>query len=471
MRKKQINELKTAVFDLLVIGGGATGGGIALDAASRGLKVALIERGDFGSGTSSRSTKLIHGGVRYLEQALLNFDVKKLHLVKEALQERKTLLKIAPHLTHPLPLVIPVRTPLQAIWFWGGMKLYDALSGKKSLKGSRWVGKEELYTMIPRLKRGFLGGVLYYDGQFNDSRMALSIILTAIAHTATAANYVELISLNPHIVRDVLTHETFEIKAKRIVNAAGPFADRIRTLDNPNAVPLLEPSRGSHLLFDQAHLNDVGLLIPKTDDGRVLFFLPWEQGALLGTTDIPSRVEDNPLPTQEEEAYLLKHVESYLEGGLTSDAIMGRFSGIRPLLRRKAGERSKDVTRDFMIEESKSGLLTVVGGKWTTYRKMAEALVDRLTSVPSRTQEIELLGQDRSLQLKKFEAMGYNKLLVPGHPFTEAEVCLAIAEEMACTVEDVLLRRMPLGVIDERAGSVARARVEEIFTELFSKAG
>ena len=306
-RKAQLEQLQQGTFDVLVIGGGATGTGVALDAVSRGLKTALVERDDFSAGSSSRSTKLVHGGVRYLEQAVKGLDRTQFNLVRDALKERAVLLDNAPHLAHPLPILTPLYNWFQIPYMMIGLKLYDTLAGRANLKSSRFVGREEALRRFPMLKKeGLRGAVLYYDGQFDDARMNVSLALTAAHEGAAVANHLEvtkLLKAGGRIagasVRDTLSGETWDIRAKVVVNATGPFTDAIRHLDDADAAPMLTASSGVHIVLD-GHFSPpgTGLLIPQTDDGRVLFLLPWLGYTLFGTTDHPAAIEPNPQPSE-----------------------------------------------------------------------------------------------------------------------------------------------------------------------------
>ncbi|NOY14192.1 MAG: FAD-dependent oxidoreductase, partial [Deltaproteobacteria bacterium] len=381
-RQQHLQQLKDgSSFDLLVIGGGATGCGVALDAASRGLKVALVEKNDFAEGTSSRSTKLVHGGVRYLEMAVKKLDRVQYHLVKDGLRERYTLLKNAPHLSNRLPLVTPLYRWLDIPYVFSGLKLYDILSGKRNIGHSRLLSRSEALRRFPTLKaKGLKAGVLYYDGQFHDARMALSLALTAEQQGAVIINHVAvtgLLKMAGEIcgarLTDALSGESWELRAKGVINATGPFADRIRLLDNPDASKLLSASSGIHIVLDKRFAPpDTGLMIPQTEDGRVLFVLPWEGHALVGTTDEPAEITEHPQPLESEINYLLRHVARYFNLQVERSDIKAVWSGLRPLVSDPEAVDTAHLARDHVIEESPGGLLTIAGGKWTTYRKMAE---------------------------------------------------------------------------------------------------
>lgn len=513
-RRDQLRRLGEERFDVLVIGGGASGTGTALDAASRGLKVALVERYDFAEGTSSRSTKLVHGGVRYLEQAVRHADRSQFNLVREALHERAVLLKNAPHLAHPLPLLTPIYGTLELPYYFTGLKLYDMLAGKANLESSRLIGKGAAVKRFPMLKhKGLRGAVEYHDGQFDDARMNVSLALTAAANGAVVLNHVEVTGLtkeggrlNGVVVNDRLEPGAadFEVRATVVVNATGPFADAIRHLDDPTAEELLTTSSGVHVVLP-AHFSppDTGLLIPKTEDGRVLFLLPWLGHTLVGTTDNPAPVAAHPQASEEDIEYILRHVRQYFDLPVARDDVLSAWSGLRPLVEPHhegdEGKATARLSRDHTIITSESGLITVTGGKWTTYRRMAEDTVDvavssgRLTPpAASRTANLPLVGA------AGFTANGYERLaqeydlpedvarhlhraygtlapdllelsgpegrerLAPNHPFIEAEVVYAREREYACTADDVLARRLRLAFLDEAAASRVRPRVEEL---------
>jgi glycerol-3-phosphate dehydrogenase len=511
-RDTHLRRLQDDTFDVLVIGGGATGAGVALDAASRGLKTALVERDDFSAGTSSRSTKLIHGGVRYLEQAVKKLDRSQLNLVRDALKERATLLKLAPHLAHPLPILTPLYTWFNIPYMMTGLKLYDTLAGRANLAGSRFVGPKEALTRFPMLRReGLRGGVLYYDGQFDDARMNVALALTAAREGAAVANHLEVTgllkaggTLRGAAVRDALTGETWEITAKVVVNATGPFSDTIRHLDDPSAPPLLTASSGSHIVLDRRFSPpDTGLLIPQTDDGRVLFLLPWLGYTLVGTTDHPAPIEAHPQATEDDIAYILRHLATYFDLPVTRADVRAAWSGLRPLVSDPKAADTARLSRDHVLNIAPSGLVTIAGGKWTTYRKMALDTVDAALRVgglhagPSRTETLKLVGADgfrpdgaaglvkgfglepdvaaylhRAYGDRAPEVAGlarqYPERLAPEHPHLEAEVLYSARFEGAQTATDVLARRMRLAFVDQRAALEALPRVVQLLGEVFA---
>lgn len=512
-RQQHLQQLKDGSgFDLLVIGGGATGCGVALDAASRGLKVALVEKNDFAEGTSSRSTKLVHGGVRYLEMAVKKLDLVQYNLVKDGLRERYTLLKNAPHLSNRLPLVTPLYRWLDIPYVFSGLKLYDVLSGRRNIGHSRLLSRSEALRRFPTLKaKGLKAGVLYYDGQFHDARMALSLALTAEQQGAVIINHVAVTGLLKKTgeicgvrLTDALSGESWELRAKGVINATGPFADQIRLLDNPAATKLLSASSGIHIVLDKRFAPpDTGLMIPQTEDGRVLFVLPWEDHALVGTTDEPAEITEHPQPLESEINYLLRHVARYFNLQVERSDIKAVWSGLRPLVSDPEAADTAHLARDHVIEESPGGLLTIAGGKWTTYRKMAEDTVDHALqrfalSAPQpacQTEHLPILGGadyrpqmelelrekfaldpdvagyllrtygDQSEQVAKLAQTGYGARLVEGHPVLEAEVLYAVRCERAERVIDVLARRTPLALLDSAASRQAVTRVLEIMAQ------
>lgn len=501
LREKHLKKLQTEQFDVLVIGGGATGAGILLDAASRGLKAALIEAEDFASGTSSRSTKLFHGGMRYLELAFKHLDYSQYSLVKQALHERGVLLKLAPHLTRALPIVIPLYSNWEALYHWAGVKIYDKLSGELSIGKSCWVSSEFFRHHFPHVNQeGLKGGVLFYDGQFNDSRMNISLILTAISIGATALNYVELAGFEKRQgkiaaakIKDHLTGNQWSISARHFVNATGPGADLVRQLDEPEAVPAIAPSRGTHIVLEQSLVpNDMGLLVPKTEDGRLLFLLPWQGRVLVGTTDVSASNLEMPNATSEEIEYLRHHLQKYLGIQIQDGDIKAAWAGLRPLLKQGGVDSSARRTRDFKIEISDAGLISVMGGKWTSYRKMGEKTVDFISSRPCLTESTVLLGGqnfnsdfvekikrksplepdiiehllqaygDRVEEVLAIAKNGLEKRLAEGYPYIGAEVVYVCRHEYAVKPEDVIFRRIPLGILDQSAAAQVLPKISDI---------
>ncbi|MGH8428108.1 MAG: glycerol-3-phosphate dehydrogenase/oxidase [Gammaproteobacteria bacterium] len=492
-------------FDVLVIGGGATGAGVALDAASRGLRTALVERGDFACGTSSRSTKLVHGGVRYLEAAVAHLDRAQFHLVREALAERAALLAIAPHLVHPLRTVVPAYSLREALFYRIGLWLYDRAAGEAAIGRSHFVSRAAMLRSFPRLRtHGLRGGVAYYDGQFNDARMNVTVIATAAREGAVVANYAEATALVEERgriagarLRDQTNDNEFSIRARAVVNATGPFSDALRRLEEPNVKPLLATSRGTHLALDRTWApGEDGLLIPKTSDGRVLFLLPWEGGTIAGTTDIRSEPTSDPEPSAEELTYLFGQLAEWLEPAPTPSDLRAAWAGLRPLIAEGATGTAR-IVREHHIEVGPKGLVSIAGGKWTTYRLMAEETVDRVIETAGftprnacRTRKLLLVGADgyhaelatelavryalddaAAVHLARAYGSTASELiaaggetgrqrLVTGYPYIQAEVLWAVRQEMALTAEDVLARRLRLAFLDRGAAEVARPRVE-----------
>uniref|UniRef100_A0A914X3R6 Glycerol-3-phosphate dehydrogenase n=1 Tax=Plectus sambesii TaxID=2011161 RepID=A0A914X3R6_9BILA len=387
-RQELLKALREQHYDVLIIGGGATGAGVALDSQTRGLSTALVELDDFSSGTSSRSTKLIHGGVRYLQAAIFNFDLEQYRMVKEALFERSNLLEIAPHLSYPLPIMLPVYKWWQIPYYWFGIKAYDFVSGKRVLKSSFYIDKAKALERFPMLKKESLcGALIYYDGQHNDARMNLAIILTAIRKGAHCANHVKVERLlkneqgqvNGAHVRDQLTGFEWDIKAKCVVNATGAFTDTIRKMADPETENICVPSVGVHVVLPGYYSpGNTGLLDPSTSDGRVIFFLPWERMTVAGTTDSPSEVTLEPAPQDRDIEFILQEIRSYLSNDISvrRGDVMSAWAGLRPLVRDITKKDTKSLARNHIIEISASNLVTIAGGKWTTYRHMAEETVD-----------------------------------------------------------------------------------------------
>lgn len=512
-RKSCLKKLETSVFDILVIGGGATGAGIALDASCRGLNVALVEAEDFSSGASSRSTKLIHGGLRYLEKACKNFDYSQYCLVSSSLEERSILFKIAPHIVHLSPILIPVYSYLELSYYFMGLKFYDWISGKKCLKRSVFLKKKKVLKKVPSLKKeGLKGAILYYDGQFDDSRMNVSLIVTSSMEGACTLNYAKVTRLLKDEqgrligakVKDCLTENSLNVMARVIINATGPMADCIRKMDNGDVSSIIEGSSGTHVILDkEITKSGYGILIPKTEDDRLLFLLPWQNGTLLGTTDNPCEILSGIKPTREEVEYLLKYFGKHFE--FTEDKIFSAWSGIRPLLKNSHVTETSCLSRDHFIECSSSGLLSITGGKWTIYRKMAEEVVNRAiemgnldTLSPCITKEKKLIGAcddsqslakelneefsleediakywsqtygTRSYEIVKIFFSGYGDRIVPAYPYTTAELIYALRYEYVCTAHDFLARRIRLAFLNQELVLKALSIVVAIMADFFS---
>jgi len=471
-------------FDVLVVGGGATGLGAAVDAASRGHRTALVEAHDFASATSSRSTKLVHGGVRYLRQGNVS-------LVLEALHERGLLAANAAHLVRDLAFVIPIYRWWDGPFYGIGMKVYDRLAGRLGLAPSRSLDREETVAAIPTVEtRGLLGGVRYHDGQFDDARLAIDLARTAERHGATVANYVRAVGVlkRDGIVdgiraRDEESGATFDVRARAVINATGVFADSVRRLDDDEATAMIAPSQGAHLVLPKRFLpGDSAILVPRTEDGRVLFAVPWHDRVVVGTTDTPvSAPAEEPRPLPEEIEFLMHHAARYLTNDPRPDDVLSAFAGLRPLVRSGDARDTSALSRDHTIVVSGSGLVTITGGKWTTYRRMAEDVVDhaeRVADLPERpcvTATLPVHGcptegeppdADPRLAVYGTDAVRIRALeadrpdlaaeIAAGSPVTRAQVVWAAREEHARSVEDVLSRRTRSLLLDAR-GSVAAA--------------
>jgi glycerol-3-phosphate dehydrogenase len=467
-REKSIQRLSDAstLWDICIIGGGATGVGSALDAASRGYSVCLLEQNDFGKGTSSRSTKLVHGGVRYLQQGNIS-------LVMEALRERGILRRNAPHLVHDLAFVVPNYSWWEAPFYGIGMKVYDLLAGKYGFSKSRLLSKQQVLEHIPTLEtEGLRGGVLYYDGQFDDSRLLIDLAKTADEQGAALANFcsvTKLIHDEDGFVTglnftDVESGASHTIRARAVVNATGAFSDAIRAMDEPESESLIAPSQGIHLVLDRSFLpGAAAIMVPRTSDGRVMFAIPWHDHTLLGTTDTPiEHATLEPVAMEKEIDFILDTAKRYLSKPPTRQDVLSVFAGIRPLVKASASSTAA-LSRDHTIHVSKTGLLTIIGGKWTTYRKMAEDCIDHAATIAQLderecvTKTLRIHGHDENaetygdLKYHGSDAVEIRKLmesdpalaerLHPRLPVYAAEVAWAARHEMARSVEDVLARR------------------------------
>ncbi len=473
-------------WDVLIVGGGASGLGAAVDAAARGYRTLLVEARDFAAGTSSCSTKLIHGGVRYLRQG-------DFALVRNALRERSYLLRNAAHLVHPLAFVIPAWNGVDRIVHAAGLKLYDVLSGGHAMAASHSLSRQEVIAALPGLRRaGLCGGIRYWDGQFDDARLAITLMRTATDLGATCLNYLPLTGLlktggriTGARLRDAETGEEFEIAARVVINATGVHADRVRRLDDPAVAPLLTPSQGIHLVVDADFLpGRQALMIPETEDGRVMFAIPWQGKVLLGTTDTP-RPElqqlDNPQPLVAEIDFLLRTAAKVLTRPPTRADIRSVFAGLRPLIHPDSTDHrtTAALSREHAVLVSAGGLVTLAGGKWTTYRLMAEHAVARAAEVaglpaepcPTRTLKLHGCPADAGSDVYGTDAPllaalpGHDRPLHPALPYSEAMVRFAIRQEAARTIEDVLARRTRALFLDAAAAATTIERVAEIFAE------
>jgi len=485
-------------WDMIVVGGGATGVGVAIDAAARGYDVLLLELSDFGKGTSSRSTKLAHGGVRYLEQGNIG-------LVMEALKERGLLLQNAPHLVHDLAFVVPNYDWWEAPFYGLGLKLYQLLAGKYGFGISRILSKEETLEHLPTLKtEGLRGGAVYYDGQFDDARLLIHMVATAFERGATLLNYVEVTGLTKDAqgfvdgitARDLETGSEFRATAKVVINATGAFTDLLRLKAEPDAKPMIVPSQGIHLVFDSSFLQgESAIMVPHTSDGRVLFAIPWHGHTLVGTTDTPVAAATlEPVAMEQEIEFILATAGQYLTKAPARDDVLSVFAGIRPLVRAMNVTNTAALSRDHVIHIDRSGMVTICGGKWTTYRHMAEDCVDQAATLaqlpekPCVTHHLRIHGfrdvakedpakEDTAKQLGSLEVYGSDayeirKLIEtdaglgePLHaalPYVKAEVIWAVRQEMARTVEDILARRTRALFLNARAALAMAPAVADL---------
>ncbi|XP_062155752.1 glycerol-3-phosphate dehydrogenase SDP6, mitochondrial [Alnus glutinosa] len=516
-------------LDVLVIGGGATGSGVALDAVTRGLRVGLVERDDFSSGTSSRSTKLIHGGVRYLEKAVFNLDYGQLKLVFHALEERKQLIENAPHLCHALPCMTPCFDWFEVVYYWMGLKMYDLVAGPRLLHLSRYYSAQESSELFPTLARkgkdrNMKGTVVYYDGQMNDARLNVGLALTAALAGAAVLNHAEVVSfLKDEVgeriigarIRDNLSGKEFDTYAKVIVNAAGPFCDSVRKMADKDARPMICPSSGVHIVLpDYYSPEGMGLIVPKTKDGRVVFMLPWLGRTVAGTTDSNTTITLLPEPHEDEIQFILDAISDYLNVKVRRTDVLSAWSGIRPLATDPSAKNTESISRDHVVCEDYPGLVTITGGKWTTYRSMAEDAVNaaiksgKLSPTNnSLTHNLRLIGGDgwdpasftvlaqQYVRMKKTQggkvvpgvmdtaaakhlshaygtlaervaAIAQNenlgKRLAHGYPFLEAEVAYCARHEYCESAVDFIARRSRLAFLDTDAAGRALPRIIEI---------
>jgi glycerol-3-phosphate dehydrogenase len=518
-------------LDVLIIGGGATGTGCAVDCAVRGLKVSCVEREDWSSGTSSKSTKLVHGGVRYLEKAVLNMDIQQYNLVEEALRERATVLKIAPHLTSQMPIMLPIYQWYTIPYFWAGSKAYDLVAGGSGLHNSYFLSRQEALEIFPLLKsEGLSGAMVYYDGMQNDSRVNVSLALTSIFHGAIATNYTKVVNLLKDEetgrligarLQDMLTGHQFTVYAKCIINATGPYCDLIRRMDDQQAPQLVQPSAGAHIILPKYICpKNMGLIDPSTSDGRVLFLLPWEGAVISGTTDVSSEITFSPKATGEEIDFIVDEIAGYLSPDVqvTRNQVQAAWSGLRPLVRDLSSSsdnaKTESLVRSHLISTSTSGLVTIAGGKWTTYRNMAKETVDHVCGTfhfqpqnpNADTSKCLLIGahgyldtlyvkliQEQGLEedialhlaqnygdraatvadMKYPMPVGVNtaemskehKRLHPNFPYLEAEIRYACRNEYAESIIDVIGRRMRLAFVNVRAAQEVLPQVARIMAE------
>lgn len=479
-------------WDIAIIGGGATGLGAAVDAASRGLRTILLEASDFAKGTSSRSTKLAHGGVRYLQQGNVS-------LVMEALRERGIMRRNAPHLVHDLAFVVPSYEWWQSPFYGIGLRVYDMLAGRYGFGPSRHLTRREVIDTIPLIQQdGLRGGTQYYDGQFDDARFAIALARTAADRGATLLNYAPVTGLRKNAggeveaveVSDALTGDELVVRAKIFINATGPFADAVRRMDHAQAPALIAPSRGTHVVLDRSFLaGDSAIMVPHTTDGRVLFAIPWQGVTVVGTTDVAiESIDLEPVPSDEEIAFILETANNYLSRPANRSDIRSVFAGIRPLVRAGDATRTASLSREHTIViDPESALITVAGGKWTTYRKMAEDVVDhavqlaQLAAGPCITEDLPLhgsiagahpdaplcpYGSDADAVAALAQASpDLSPTIHPRLPLTRAEVLWFCRHEMAQAIDDVLARRSRSLLIDARAAIEAAATVGQLMAQ------
>lgn len=480
-------------WDFVIVGGGATGLGTAVEAAARGYDPLLLEMHDFAKATSSRSTKLVHGGVRYLQQGNVS-------LVLEALKERGLLQQNAPHLVDSLPFVVPNYDWWEGPYYGIGLKMYDLLAGRQNFGRSQNLDREETLEHLPTLEpEGLRGGVIYYDGQFDDARLAINLAQTAVDQGGTVVNYMKVTDLTKSdgVIDGVRaecqeTGTEYEIPARTVINATGIFTDTIRQMDDPGAPATLRPSQGAHIVLDKQFLpSDTAIMVPRTEDGRILFAIPWHDRVVVGTTETP--LEDvtlEPSPTPDELSFLLEHAQRYLVGDPGPNDVLSAFAGIRPLVAPadEAGNDTAEISRRHELDISNSGLVTISGGKWTTYRKMAQDTIDQAATLagleerPSATRNLNIHGwHEHAEQFGDLAPYGSDALELEdliderpevGYtfddrlPLRKVQVVWAVQEEMARTVEDVLSRRTRSLLLDaeasvEVAPDVARLMADE----------
>jgi len=483
------------IWDIIVVGGGATGLGTALDAASRGYKTLLLEQADFAKGTSSRSTKLVHGGVRYLAQGDIG-------LVREALYERGLLIKNAAHLVKNESFIIPNYKWWTGAFYTIGLTVYDLLAGKLSFGRSKHISKKETISRLPGIiQKNLYGGVVYHDGQFDDSRLAINLAQSCLEQGATVLNYFKVTDLLKEnkkisgiIAQDMETGTVYQIKCKAVINATGVFVDELLQKDEPHKKPLVRPSQGIHIVVDRSFMpGDDALMIPKTDDGRVLFAVPWHGKLLIGTTDTPINEHSlEPRALEEEIGFVMRNVNKYLAKVPERKDILSIFAGLRPLAAPQEGSAgTKEISRRHKILVSASGLITIIGGKWTTYRRMAQDTVDQAIETAKlkpqvcltqnlpihgnkndvdRTDHLYVYGSDREELLTLMnENPQWAEKLHPDMEYTRAEVVWAVRHEMARTVEDVLARRLRALFLDAKTAIEMAPIVAKLIAEQLNK--
>ncbi len=485
---------ETTEWDIIIIGGGATGLGTAVDAATRGYKTLLVEQHDFAKGTSSRSTKLVHGGVRYLAQG-------NNKLVRDALKERGLLLKNAPHVTRTLSFVLPCYSIWQKIYYGIGLKGYDVLAGNLGLGKTSIISSQKTKEYLPTIDtKNLRGAVMYKDGQFDDARLAINLAQTAVDNGATLLNYCKVSKLVKDnkkicgvIIKDELNGTEYKLKGKAIINATGVFTDEVLRMDNAETKNMVSPSQGIHLVLDKKYFpGNEAMMIPKTEDGRVLFAVPWHNKVIIGTTDTPVKSHSmEPIPLEIEIEFILQHINKYLDVEISRKDIKSVFAGLRPLVKKGASKRTALMPRDHTIIVSTSGLITITGGKWTTYRKMAEEVLNKAISVAKmekrlcvtsvlkihgwvsatdKKEPLHFYGSD-GVHIKNLckEKESLSELIHPSFPNIKAEITWAVRNEMAVTAEDILARRTGILFLDAKAAIEAVQTVAAIMGKEMNK--
>jgi glycerol-3-phosphate dehydrogenase len=521
-RDLNLSQLKEQAFDICIIGGGASGAGCALDAALRGFKVALIEKEDFAAETSSKSTKLIHGGVRYLEQAFKNFDFAQLKQVKHGLEERHIVLKNAPHLARPLALMTPVFSWIEGVYFTIGLKLYGWFAKNDSLPKSKWLSNKETFERIPTLAKNIHSAVMYYDGQLDDARYCLALAHSAEEAGSVVVNHAQVIDfqydknkkLTAVKIKDTIEDKDFELKAKVFINCTGATADHIRLMANPSLKKRIRPSKGVHIILPYNVLNsNSALLIPKTPDGRVVFALPFEGELMVGTTDDDyTHLDEEPILNEKEIDYILETLAPYMANKVEKHQVKSGFGGLRPLIVADERTSTKSLVRDHEVEiDAQSQLISLLGGKWTTYRLMAKDTIDDAEKIlmahpemigkrafsACKTDEHILVGGENynpndykelskkynvpeeitqhltnkygSRAIKIINLIENNRelseRLTPQYPHIKAEVVYTAQEEMACTVRDFMARRTRLEIMDWQTAHDITPKVARLLGE------
>ncbi len=478
----------SAKWDFVIIGGGATGLGAAVDAASRGYRPLLLEQHDFTKGTSSRSTKLVHGGVRYLKQGNIS-------LVLEALKERGLLCANAPHLAHDMAFVIPIYNWIDTPFYGIGLKVYDKMAGKLGLGHSKILSVEETLKRVPTVETdGLINGVVYHDAQFDDSRLGINLAETAVEQGGTVANYMKVVGLLKKDdvvcgvrVRDQENGNEYEVEGGAVINATGVFVDQVLHMDNPEAKPIVSPSQGIHMVLPKSFLpGNTAVMVPKTKDGRVLFAVPWHDSVVVGTTDTPvEEISLEPRPLREEIEFVFSHAQHYLKKDPEPSDVRSFFAGLRPLIKSGGNGNTAALSRDHSILVSQSGLITIAGGKWTTYRKMAQDVIDQAETVasydtrpcnshhlqvhgwtqqnPRKFPHLSFYGTDAEhIENLVVEDSSLGDLLHDDLPYLKAEVIWATRHEMARSVEDVLARRTRSLLLGASASMEAAPEVAQL---------